>query len=353
LKRYLIIILFIGILALAIYIGLNNGHTEHYDDGEISFNYPQSWHLKPGSNPSEIALFQPSPNVKVTVNKQVIPPGYKPPLNYIINTTEAYDSGFRLLSHQVTNLNNNTAYENTYYISNQGKIFLQKEIWIPKNGNLYSIIYTYQQSSLNPLNSSQLNQKQINQNLGLNMEDDQKQISENLTEVNYFDFKSTLTQEDTNQGFQIILENFDVYSVLKPAKTQYWADVSIPAIKVDWGVRADTVNAYNAVYHYKESFYPAENGTMGLLGHHTIYSAPFARIDQLKSGETVIINDYLTQKKYIYQVTSNGDIKWDYLQNPIKFSQGITDLTLVTCYPPGTTDAAWMVHCKLIKIETL
>ncbi|MGZ7068969.1 MAG: class E sortase, partial [Methanobacterium sp.] len=129
--------------------------------------------------------------------------------------------------------------------------------------------------------------------------------------------------------------------------------VSIPAINTSWGIRSDTVNGYNSTYHYNESFYPSQNGTMGLLGHHTLYSAPFAKIDRLKPGDQVIIADYLTQKKYIYRVVSNGDIKWDYQTNPIKFPNGSTDLTLVTCYPPGTTNAAWMVHCKLSFIELL
>jgi len=92
---------------------------------------------------------------------------------------------------------------------------------------------------------------------------------------------------------------------------------------------------------------------MGLLGHRTIFSAPFKNIDQLKPEDEVVINDYLTQRKYIYQVVSNGDIKWDYKTDPIKFPPEDNNLTLVTCYPPGTTQAAWMVHCKLIRIKPL
>lgn len=344
-NRYQIIALFITILALAIYSGINEGYTKHYDDGEISFDYPQTWQMKPGSNPSEVALFEPAPNLKVTINKQVIPPGYQHPENYIINTTEAYDSGFRLLSHQVTHLNTDTTYKNTYYIYSNGKFYIQKEVWIPKNGNLYSIIYTYKASAINPLPAGQL--KDI-----IEIYPDENENSTNR-EVNHFDFKSELEQSKSSQGFEIITKNFRVNSVLKPAKTQFWADVSIPAIKVKWGVRTDTVNGYNSVYHYNESFYPAQEGTMGLLGHRTSYSAPFAKIDQLKPDDQVIINDYLTQKKYIYRVVSNGDIKWDYLTNPIKFPQGSTDLTLVTCHPPGTTEAAWIVHCKLSSIEPL
>ncbi len=329
---------------MATYTGINNLYTKHYADGEISFDYPHGWQIKPGSNPSEIALFEPKPDLKVSVNKQVIPPGYHSPPNFILNTTEAYDSGFRLLSHQVNILNNETTYENTYFIHSKGMIYIQKEVWIPKNGNLYSIIYTYKVKSTNklPWNQSQDNIIRIYPS------DDEDDIT-----ANYFDFQSAMQESFSNHGFQIIKESLKINSVIKPGKKEIWADVTIPAINVSWGVRADTVNAYNSVYHYKESFYPAQSGSIGLLGHHTMYSAPFSRIDLLKPGDKVIINDYLTLKKYIYQVESNGDIKWDYKTNPIQFPGGIVDLKLVTCYPPGSTEAAWIVHCKLISIEPL
>ena len=348
-NKYATITLFLIILSAVIYFGIYEAYTQHYNDGEISFNYPLNWYLEPGSNPSQVALFQPGSDSNVTVNKQVIPPGYKSLEDYILNTSDAYKSGFRLLSHKVKIINMNTAYENTYYINSEGKIYLRKEVWIPKNGNLYSIIYTFQEKSLNPLPEINFDTEIMD----INQNSDDSNISSNQININYFDFKSTLEQININQGFETIVGNFDVKSVLIPAKTPFWGDISIPALNVDWGIRSDSVNGYNSTYHYNESFYPAQNGTMGLLGHHTLYSAPFAHIDQLKPGDEIIINDYLTQKKYIYKVVSNGDIKWDYKTNPIKFPEGNTNLYLVTCYPPGTTNAAWIVHCNLSSIEIL
>ncbi len=347
-NKYLYITLFVVILAIVIYAGINEGNINHFDNGKISFDYPENWELQPVSNPSQVALFQPNTDLNVSVNKQVVPAGYQSPENFILNSTEAYNSGFRLLSHREIYFNMDKAYENVYYINSEGNIYLRKEIWLLKNGNLYSIIYNYQISFITPLPTGNISQKEI---IDLNPNEVVK--TSNTNKVEFIDFKSALPESNTNQGYEIIKQNFKVKSVLIPANTPFWGDMSIPSLNLDWGIRQDTVNGYNSVYHYNESFYPWQKGTVGLLGHHTAYSAPFAKIDQLKTGDAVIINDYLTQKKYIYQVVSNGDIKWDYKINPIKFTEGINELTLVTCYPPGTTQAAWMVHCKLISIEPL
>lgn len=321
-KKYVPIILVLIVVTLTAYILLNERATRQYDDGEISFNYPESWAIEYGSNPSQVVLFKPTPDSNITINKQVIPPGYQSPENYKLNTNDTYSSGLRLDSHVVKDINTDTAYENTYTANTTDDNYLRKEVWIPKNGNLYSIIYTR-----SPYSNSTEDRN------GFNL-----QFMEEFT---------------VNRGFETITGNFKVQSVLVAAETPFWGDISIPKLNVDWGIRRDTVNGYDSVFHYGESSYPNQNGTMGILGHHTSYSAPFRDIDELHPGDEVVINDYLSQKKYIYQVVSNGDIKRDYKTNLITFPPGSDNLTLVTCYPPGTTEFAWLVHCKLISIEPL
>ena len=129
----------------------------------------------------------------------------------------------------------------------------------------------------------------------------------------------------------------------------------IPKIGVDVWIRSDTVNAYDSVYIYPESVPPGKNGDCGLLGHRTTYSGPFKKLGSLKVGDKVIIEDLLLSKKYVYQVTSNGnDIRWDYKTNPIKFAQdGEARLMLITCYPPGKKQAAYITHCKLVSVSDL
>jgi len=129
----------------------------------------------------------------------------------------------------------------------------------------------------------------------------------------------------------------------------------IPRIGLECWIREDTVNAYDSVYHYPESVMPGQGGDCGILGHRTTYSGPFKRIGRLKRGDRVIIEDSVSSKRYIYTVTSNGeDILWDYKTNPVRFSQGgEARLMLITCYPPGKKEAAWITHCRLLKTEDI
>lgn len=129
----------------------------------------------------------------------------------------------------------------------------------------------------------------------------------------------------------------------------------IPKIGVNANIHSDTVDGYNTVYHYPESVNPGQSGECGFLSHRTKYSGLFGKLGSLQIGDEVIIKDYSSNKKYIYKVTANGnDIRWDYEENPIHFSQsGDARLMLVTCYPPGKKEAAYITHCKLMQTSTL
>jgi len=129
----------------------------------------------------------------------------------------------------------------------------------------------------------------------------------------------------------------------------------IPKLNISANIRSDTVNAYNAVYHYPNSVMPGEPGECGILGHRTRYSGLFTNIASLKVGDQAIIKDFSKKKKYTYELTSNGnDIRWDYKTNPLRFSQeGQARLLIVTCYPPGKKEAAWITHFKLVSSSDL
>ncbi|MDI6724263.1 MAG: sortase [Methanobacterium sp.] len=133
------------------------------------------------------------------------------------------------------------------------------------------------------------------------------------------------------------------------------ARLIIPKIDVNGIIRSDTVNGYNTVYHYPESVLPGQSGECGLLSHRTKYSGLFGKLGSLDVGDEVIIKDYIVSKKYVYKVTSNGkDIRWDYKENPIQFEQnGEARLLLITCYPPGRKQAAYITHCKLVSTSPL
>ncbi|MGB9938026.1 MAG: class E sortase [Methanobacterium sp.] len=129
----------------------------------------------------------------------------------------------------------------------------------------------------------------------------------------------------------------------------------IPKMGVNAKISSSTVNAYNTVYHYPESVNPGQPGECGFLSHRTKYSGLFGKLGNLQVGDEVIVKDYAINKKYIYKVTSNGnDIRWDYETNPIQFDRdGEARLLLITCYPPGKKQAAYITHCKLVSTTSL
>lgn len=299
------IVIILGVILTAMVFSGKEIKTAHFSKDEISFNYPDTWQTVNQSRTSQIVAFtDPTEDLNVTVNREPFPIGYNSPENFTLNTNA--DSGLKLVSHRNIDLNGTTAYENSYQLNSSNRTVQRIEIWISKNDALYSFIITSRDLKLNGTSP------------------EIKAFTDNLVVNN-----STVPQSDV------------------------WGQIEIPAFGLNWDIRRDTVNHLGSVYQYSNSFYPGQNGTIGLLGHHTKYSAPFANIDQLKQGDQVYINDYLTQKRYIYEVMSNGDIKTDYKTNPIQFPGGVFELTLVTCYPPGSQEAAYLTHCKLISVVPL
>lgn len=301
-----LIVLMLGLVFTAVVFSGKEIKTNQFQKDEISFNYPSTWVMVNQTRDSQIVAFtDPQSDLNVTVNRQLIPNGYKPSENFTLNIPEN-KSGFKFISHQSVDLNGNKAQSNVYQMKNNSTIIQRTEMWITKNNALYSIIYTTTDLNLNE-NSSEI--KALTQNLTIN---------------------------DTNVPNTVVM-----------------GQVSFSTLGLNWNISTDTVNHYGSVYHVQTSFYPGENGTVGLLGHHTRYSAPFNDINQLKAGDQVVITDYITQKKYVYSVTSNGDIKADYKTNPVQFPGGSYDLTLITCYPPGFQEAAYMTHLNLVTVEPI
>jgi sortase A len=302
------------ILAVSLSSGTAGVEKSHFSNVEVSFDYPSHWQQMNLSDSKLVTFEDPNSGFKFEISREVAPQGWERPENFINNLSESGEYKLKLLKHEKIMVNGTLADENTYELETDQNISQIKEVWLEKNNATYSIIF------INPSGARG-------------------------------DFLKNLLNSN-QQEIDMVMESFSV-SDFQPPDDNVWGEISFPSQGISWKIRSDTVNEYNSVYHYPESFYPGFNGTVGLLGHHTLYSAPFANVHLLKIGEEVIIKDYLTQKIYIYEVTSVGDIKWDYKYNPIDFPLGNPELTLVTCWPPGTDQGAFMVHARLKAIEIL
>jgi len=130
-----------------------------YSGDGVSFNIPTNWQVykvvdgsntninivKNNSNKTQITIAI-SPNPKDMSNQDVI--------NNIQNPTNE-DGNWDKISNNTTSINGNTAYENTYTITNSSifkEPITEEEIAFIKNGNTYTLIF---QAPINEFNNEQ------------------------------------------------------------------------------------------------------------------------------------------------------------------------------------------------------
>ncbi len=111
-------------------------------------------------------------------------------------------------------------------------------------------------------------------------------------------------------------------------------------------------NLDNGVVHYNETAHPGQQGNMFIVGHSSDYSWSkgkykniFALLPQLPIGENIKI-EYLG-KDYTYQVVQKKVIA----PTDISVLQPTEDatLTLMTCWPIGTSQKRYITIAKLIS----
>lgn len=319
-NKYLLVILaFLIIIIFAVDLNYKGGlQTKHFDNGEISFDYPGNLNETNGTG-SKIVSLAGSDGSKITVFKQNIPPSYNLKGRVQLNGIGTIDKNFQLVSSGNITINGTTAYVNNYNVQGDNGSQLRKEIFFEKNNALYSIIYTAP--------------GEIKDNSGLSVSAAGNNGDILKTVVN------SIKINDTGNN---------------PRKMYGWAKLIMPTVGAEWSVTSRSVND-DAVYHISTSYFPGENGQMALMGHHTTHAAPFASLTQLKVGDPLIIKDNITQKKYTYEVVSNGDdIRWGAKGVSIDYqSSSVPELWLITCWPPGYSRAAYIVHSKLVSVEPI
>lgn len=134
--------------------------------------------------------------------------------------------------------------------------------------------------------------------------------------------------------------------------------VEIPKIAINAPLTVNVANGdmianlKNGVVQYLNSALPGEVGNMVLVGHSSDYpwsdgkyKTVFALIDKLQAGDQIII-PYHSQK-YVYEVTGSKIVKPTDLS--VLQKTNTPTLTLLTCYPVGTTRSRYIVLAKLIS----
>lgn len=318
LNTYLIILLAIVVIVIFAVNLSGNGlgtQSNHFDNGEISFDYPAALAEVNGTG-SNITSFSDNSGLKITVVKERVPKGYNLDNQVQLNGIGTVDKNFQIVSTKNITVNGVTGYETDYKLQDGNVSKLRKEVWFQKNNAVYGVIYTGPGSTSG--------------GSGLDVSAAGNELN---TIVNSIKINDDVANKNRVVG---------------------WAELIMPTIGADWNITTHSVND-PAVYFIQTSYYPGTNGQTALLGHHTSHSAPFSGITQLKVGDPLIIKDYLTQKKYTYAVTSNGnDIRWGAKGVSIGYQSVSTpELWLITCWPTGYSRAAYIVHSKLVSVGPL
>jgi sortase A len=95
--------------------------------------------------------------------------------------------------------------------------------------------------------------------------------------------------------------------------------------------------------HYPETPMPGHIGNVAVAGHRTTYGAPFYRLDELKSGDAILITTREGQFKY--KVTQSKVVGPDdsSVLNPTPDNR----LTLTTCHPRFTASQRLVIIASL------
>jgi sortase A len=120
----------------------------------------------------------------------------------------------------------------------------------------------------------------------------------------------------------------------------------IPRLGVDMVVveGTDSESLKKGPGHYADSFLPGQGELIYVAGHRTTYSAPFARIDSLRSGDTVVFQvpygtyEYRVTRHRIVAATDVGVLR----------SQHREEIALQACHPRFFASQRYIVYAKPI-----
>lgn len=101
--------------------------------------------------------------------------------------------------------------------------------------------------------------------------------------------------------------------------------------------------------HYPQTPLPGAKGNVAIAGHRTTYGRPFNRVDELRTGDKIVLTTPVGI--YTYQLAKDP-----WVTNPEDFSviadtPGQASLTLTSCHPKGSARQRIIVRASLVKSE--
>ena len=131
-----------------------------------------------------------------------------------------------------------------------------------------------------------------------------------------------------------------------PADGDAMAHLVIPDIGVDkivvQGVSLEDLK--HGPGHYPDTPLPGQPGNAAIAGHRTTYGAPFNRIDELDSGDEILVTTQ--QGSFVYEVSGQQIVSPSQVE--ILNNQGDNRLTLTACHPKYSASQRIVVSARLV-----
>lgn len=178
--------------------------------------------------------------------------------------------------------------------------------------------------------------------------------------------QNTGSQEITGEltVIPLIPEEFKTYSpdgapvMAQPAHTATFATLYVPRWGNDYikpisqGVTRRDVLDRLGIGHYPNTAMPGAVGNFAVAGHRTTYGKPFADVDLLQVGDSLVVQTEATW--YVYKVTSMDIVEPTFVQaiadNPLSPGSPATTavITLTSCHPKYSAAQRYIVHGELL-----
>lgn len=99
---------------------------------------------------------------------------------------------------------------------------------------------------------------------------------------------------------------------------------------------------------YRDLAVPGQGELVYVAGHRTTYSAPFARIDELRPGDAVIVD--VPYGRFEYRITGHTIVRETDVS--VLESQGEEQLALQACHPRFFASHRYIAYAEPVSVET-
>lgn len=125
--------------------------------------------------------------------------------------------------------------------------------------------------------------------------------------------------------------------------------IGLDAIVVElWGLD-DNENLKRGPGHIPDTAYPGEEGNCVISGHRTTYGAPFRHIEQLETGDEIILET--ASNRFVYRVYGQRIVAPSDLS--VLEQEGNPKVTLTACHPWYSAAQRIVVMGNLAESESL